>query len=737
MRYLIVTKWSYPMGGGEEFMYQTMKWMTEEQHEVMWLSFTDKLNKEYDKFELIKDQFGDMLHVNGGLTINNAIKWIELISPDVIHHQGSCRSIIMNAAKKFNIPFITGFHFWNGGIILSNKYMNMKILENISNHTKDPELDEIIKYSTIYLASNFMKQIFEQVTKYKFENILEPISDEALVCDKFVKEDAQSFLTRAMNIYDRKYVTMVNIHKLKGGELLLYYLLRFPDISFYAIRTEPLSDDLDNKIKDIMASRSNCIFSDRVNDMKKVYSMTKILLIPSIVDETYCRVACEGLLNHIPIITTGSGNIKNILKDSAIYVDLISNKKLLDDALIKLYYNKDVFIHQVFKSIIVSKDIKSTNTKNKFLNLLPKPKKIMFYVPWTDQGLGIQTKNYVNILHDLKIETCIFSYYPYSDITQANSDEWKHEFIYYSKNNREQVTDKEILDFIQKYNVGTCVIPETCFFRIFQIAKLLKKSGIKTICIPNIEIVRKDEIELHKLFDLILCNNKICQDKFLELGFNNLEYLGFAIESKNISNIYLDNKITFLFLGGLNAFTRKNVLKVLEAFTITKKHKLICCIQKISEQQSKLIEKYNNLDNIKIITNHLSSEQIGNLYLESNCVIQVSSHEGLGLGFFEGLSYSLPVITLDTKPHNEIIIDQVTGLIVPCAKIPVPDNNQSIINAASFDIKDLVDVLNDIDLNKIYIMKENCRKANDQLYRDFVERCKVLFTSTSKPLTIS
>lgn len=735
MRYLIVTKWSYPMGGGEEFMYQTMKWMSEEQHEVMWLSFTDKLNKEYDKFEIIKDQFGDMFHANGGLTMNNVIKWIKLISPDVIHHQGSCRSIIMNGAKNFNIPFITGFHFWNGGIILSNKHMNAKILENISSHKKDPELDEIINYSTIYLASNFMKQVFEQVTKYKFENILEPISDETLVCDNFIGENAQSFLTRAMNIYDRKYVTMVNIHKLKGGELLLYYLLRFPDIPFYAIRTEPFSDDLDNKIKNIMMSRDNCIFSDRVNDMKKVYSMTKILLIPSLVDETYCRVACEGLLNHIPIITTGSGNIKNILKDSAIYIDL--KFVIADNALTKLYYNKDIFVHQVFKSIIMSKNIKSANTKTKFLSLLPKSKKIMFYIPWTDQGLGIQTRNYVNVLHKLKIETCIFSYYPYSDITQANPDEWKHEFIYYSKNNREQVTDQEILDFIQKYNVGTCVIPETCFFRIFQIAKLLKQHNVRTICIPNIEIVRKDEIELHRLFDLILCNNKICQDKFLELGFNNLEYLGFAIESKNIPSICLDNKVKFLFLGGLNAFSRKNVLKVLEAFSITKQHNLVCCIQKISKQQSEIIKKYDNLDNIEIITDHLSLEQIDNLYLRSNCVIQVSSHEGLGLGFFESLSYSLPIITLDTKPHNEIVIDQVTGLIVPCIKIPVPDNNQSIINAASFDTKDLVNILNDIDLNKIYIMKENCRKANDQLYHDFVEKSKILFTSTSKSLIIS
>ena len=55
--------------------------------------------------------------------------------------------------------------------------------------------------------------------------------------------------------------------------------------------------------------------------MNKIYKQTKILLIGSLVDETFCRVAYEGLINKIPIISTNNGNLKYLLNGYADFVD--------------------------------------------------------------------------------------------------------------------------------------------------------------------------------------------------------------------------------------------------------------------------------------------------------------------------------------------------------------------------------------------------------------------------------
>lgn len=716
MKYLIVTKWSYPMGGGEEFMYQTMKWMKEAGNKVYWISFTDLNNKEYQKFELIKNEYGKLLHINQGMNYKNLFRWVKLLQPDIIHHQGSERKLVLTVANDCYIPFITGYHFWNGGIILHNKSANINILGNITVHKKDEELDYVMKNSSkVYVASEFMKEVFKKVCPEYNYNVVEPIPDEDLVvAQKYNINNMTEIMETCVKLSNRKYVTMVNIHKFKGGELLLKYLIAFPNIPFMCIRTEPLSVELDEKIRKIVDTRPHCKFLERVNDMKPIYKDTKILLVLSIVDETYCRVAAEGIMNFIPVMTTGSGNIKNIVGDAGIY-DL--STKMLD----KLYNDNHVYINCCISTIKRSKEINSEISKKKFTNmissvLLSRVKRVMFFVPWTDQGLGIQAKNYVKLLGDEC--TCVFSYKPYNGIKQASTDEWYHQNIYYSNNIRERVTDEELINFVKKYNVVKCIIPETCFFRVFQICTLLKKYEIKMICIPNIEIVRSSEVLLHNKFDEIWCNNDLCKDvmkKYIDEG--KLFNIYFGIESYQ-ENIVNNDDVTFLFLGGHNAFSRKNVLKVLEAFNVVRKHKLICCIQSSTDQQIEMIGPYLNCENIQICLQHMSCEEVSNLYLESDCVVQVSSHEGLGLGFYESLAHGLPVVTLNCKPHNEVITPDV-GFNIKCYDIPVPDNKESLIRAACFDVNDLIDCLNKIDMVKIKEMKVNCQKKNKLLFENF------------------
>lgn len=722
------------MGGGEEFMYQTMKWL-HNIYSIYWLSFTDSVNKSYTHFEVINDKYGKMIHVENGLTFDNLNNWLKLLCPDVIHHQGVERKLVLSVCVNLNIPLITGFHFWSGGISLSSKSSNIKILDNIPFHKVDPELEYVAKHAShIYVASEFMNEVFSKVSGKVFD-VIEPVPDEDSVVaesNKCEYKSATDLLCILKNLSRREYVTMVNIHKFKGGQLLLDYIIKCPDIKFMCIRTEPMSDNLDRKIKS-MIEKSNGKYLERVSDMRPIYAQTKILLIPSIVDETYCRVATEGIMNCIPIMTTGAGNIKNIVRDAGIY-DLSVN------ALRKLYFDNALYVNLCIRVNKRRLEIKTeSNSQSKFASIIDKLTKIksptlMFYVPWTDQGLGIQAKHYVKVLESKGYMTSIFSYSPYSDIKQANPDEWKHQRIYYSQNNREDVTDDELIDFVRKYNVKVFIVPETCYFRVFQICTLMKALNIVCVCIPNIEIVRKSEVKLHDRFDYIWCNNQLCYDK-LSVYDKKLRLIKFGID--NVSPTIMKSprgkiRLQFLFLGGLNAFTRKNVIKVLEAFSITSQHDLVCCIQ--GDKNLDLIKPYMNRGNIKFNLTHLTCSDIDRLYSSCDCVVQVSSHEGLGLGFYESLAHGLPVVTLDTQPHNEVIENGKLGVTIKCNHIPLPDNDDGLVQAAVFDTQDLIDKLNDMDPIRINIMKSNCTLHNYENYNKFIER---LDASASEALTTS
>ena len=90
-----------------------------------------------------------------------------------------------------------------------------------------------------------------------------------------------------------------------------------------------------------------------------------------------------------------------------------------------------------------------------------------------------------------------------------------------------------------------------------------------------------------------------------------------------------------------------------------------------------------------------------------NISIQVSSHEGLGLGFYESISKLCPVISLNGKPHNEIIKEKVTGFLIKTKTISVPDNDDSLVSALDFNVKDLKDKIIEIRKSNIHLILQS------------------------------
>jgi glycosyltransferase involved in cell wall biosynthesis len=715
---------AYPFGGGEAFFYDCLHWALHMGIDVYWLSFVNPNHQPHSTYAdtIISHEsaIAHLIHIPGGYSDDTCRAWLKLIRPDFVHHQGDRRREIITVCQELKIPVITGFHFWSGGLQLSPIMANQNILAHASETRVDPDLDFVLKSSIVYCASEFMQHVFQTIATVTIPWVLHPIpSREHCVL---------------IGPHQPKYITALNIHRLKGGTYVLALLERFPDIPFWVCRTEPGSEILDEKIRTIIQSRPHCRYSEWVDNVKYIYSQTKIVLIGSLVDETFCRVAAEAILNGIPIITTGHGNIRNLAQSAAMYATTLPE---WINAVQTLYFDESVYQCYVQAAQLEQNRLNLAQEKQVFgqlieaaLKVYAKSEKIMIFTPWCDQGLGIQSRLYYQILSKQDIASAIFAYKPYwvqgEDRHQRNPDEWKHPTIYYSPNDREHVTDEEIRNFVQTHAITTCLIPETCWFRVFDIAKLLRDLDVTCVGIPNIETVREDELVKHRYFNQIWANNHLCERIFREFNFDQVRYIGFCFPFKPrpIPHLNPASSVEFLFLGGHNAFTRKQLMAVLAAIdllpkSLTSYHVTVCIQHELTTEHQQLLEPYRKHSRITLECQHLSNTEIDKLYRKAHFNIQVSRSEGLGLGFYEAMAHGIPVITLKAEPYTEIIQHGINGYIIPAYFQPLPDNNNALIQGAYFDPKDLAAAIQKLVTDRSYTQKlldstiTYCRKNFD------------------------
>ena len=725
-RLLIISQWNYPAGGGEAFLHDSALWLPQTEWEVFWISFQKFDCSPNKKFEMNCDHRGITMLLLPSIDLLEG--FIRLLKPDIIHHQGNMRMEILTIAECCRIPLITGFHFWTDAIILhnngDNNVSNRNIRQNIDKHGVSENLEKIVQKSAgIYTCSEFIRDVVTEVSGYYISDVIFPIPELPTFKQRPFKE--------------RHYITLINIHPLKGGNMLLQLLSQL-DYPFLIVESEPIKDDFRQQIYNALADRPDCLLLGYQQNMLDIYSKTRILLIPSEVDETFCRVCIEGMMTKTAIITTGNGNIRNLV---GVDYPFICSTNAVSDWInaIKLLYGNAKRNNEVAK-MLYNRYIANFNIqteKNKFINLIHKSIAnysnncaIGILTTWCDQGLGIQCRNYANILcNEHRKQVVIFSFKPYirksAQDLQSNLDEWNGQFrVYYSQHTREEITEEEIREFVEKNRISRMIIPETCWFRIFEIAKLLRELNVITYAIPNIEIVRKDEMFKHKYFDYILANNRLCERIFTEHGFTNVVYLGYGTPPVNSNNKTANKQLKFLFIGGLNGFSRKQCLEVCRSFNNINQNASKLTITLMSDNIDERIYEYQNNPCINIIIKHLSYQEIQKLYQSHDIFIQVSKHEGLGLGFYDAIANGVPTLTLDTAPHNEIITDEI-GWRIPCHYVPMKDNNDSFIESAFFSEQDLTNKMQEIINNGD--MKTNVRDYCVKNYETFVGKMREIF----------
>ena len=725
---MTLVEWGYPpFGGGENWMLNFNKIISKYDYENYLICFSDPFKNQYfDKIKIINLIYVKIIQMP--FDIVSIIKIIKIINPDFINHQGIKRLFFMKIANILEIPFLTGFCFWQNIIKFNADNININMLTN-DRLEKTDEFSMILNNSYTYVASNFVNDIINKLYNIKLD-VIETIS----IKDEFYND---------INYNKKKYVTLINCHYNKGGYLIKYLCENLNiDIPLQFVYTEndpSIPIELLQKLIDDRNKKNNIniIIPEKTN-IKNVYEKTKILLIPSLCDETFCRVGYEAMINKIPILSSKNGNLKYLLENYAIFIEDLDIRKW-KNTIEELYNNNNKLLEFETKN----NDKINTNTiEEKIINKIDSIKgskykllenNIGLILPWADQGLGIQGRDYYITLKELGYTPFVLSFKPYHATNeniylQSDKTEWEYENVTYSRNYREDLTYEEIIDFIFTNNIKKIIIIEANFTKIFNIAFFFKLLNIKVYLVINIECIKLIELNNHNIFDFILTNNNQTYKIMSQIFKNKVKYLGFHLNYKYFQTITKNKKtelqnIKFCCIGGLNSISRKNIDLIIKTFFNIFNEKqnlgwnLDVYIQGVQFPEN--INKHS-CNNIKYYINNYSYHDIIDIYNKSDIFIHMGSHEGLGLGFFESIYAGTPVLTMNWVPNNEIIINNINGWLIDCNFTNLNDNDISLINMG---------IINEYNLKNKILEILNDKSNTLQIINNTIENKKTLYTS--------
>lgn len=135
----------------------------------------------------------------------------------------------------------------------------------------------------------------------------------------------------------REFVTFINPHPLKGRDIAFDLIRSCSDIPFQVVRAWTLDKDEEEKLCLLESECSNVVVVSRTNDMRSIYSRTRILLAPSFWEEAWGRVATEAHYSGIPVIATDIGGLGEAVGDGGILLNRRATSQEWKEALVGLW----------------------------------------------------------------------------------------------------------------------------------------------------------------------------------------------------------------------------------------------------------------------------------------------------------------------------------------------------------------------------------------------------------------
>jgi len=150
----------------------------------------------------------------------------------------------------------------------------------------------------LYVNSKFMKIALKKYTGIECENIIHPIVDLGRIIAKEKKQE---------------YITLINPDEGKGGDIFIKIAKKLPNLKFICVGKGNEQHHPNAIINRELSLLKNVTLVSSNDNVSEIYSKTKILLIPSRVDETFSMVALEAMFNGIPVLASNYGNLPYLI----------------------------------------------------------------------------------------------------------------------------------------------------------------------------------------------------------------------------------------------------------------------------------------------------------------------------------------------------------------------------------------------------------------------------------------
>lgn len=136
-------------------------------------------------------------------------------------------------------------------------------------------------------------------------------------------------------------VLFVNPHPVKGLDLALELARENPDIPFRFLRSWRLDRQMEMKVVSAVEALSNVQLMESVGDMKPIYAKSRVVLVPSVWGEAWCRVVSEAQVCGVPALASRVGGLPESIGIGGILLDPGSPLADWSHALRKLWCDED------------------------------------------------------------------------------------------------------------------------------------------------------------------------------------------------------------------------------------------------------------------------------------------------------------------------------------------------------------------------------------------------------------
>jgi glycosyltransferase involved in cell wall biosynthesis len=119
----------------------------------------------------------------------------------------------------------------------------------------------------------------------------------------------------------RRYVTMVNPRRVKGGQTAFDLARACPDIPFLFLEAWSETEDFVTELRNAARRFTNVKWLRPTLRMRKVWGATRILLAPSEWEEPFGRVASEAHVSGIPVIASAVGGLPEAVGPGGILIE--------------------------------------------------------------------------------------------------------------------------------------------------------------------------------------------------------------------------------------------------------------------------------------------------------------------------------------------------------------------------------------------------------------------------------